>query len=135
MGRRLRLAPVLLSQETGQSEATELDATGLPLPPTRLRHWVASTDELAWFQEGGQLGVRALVSLLVKQQVDLAQLGSVLDFGCGCGRVLRHLRQFERVRIHGTDSNPGAIAWCDQYLDFAEFGTNRLEPPTRYRPQ
>ena len=130
---RSRLAPVLLSQDTAPGDATELDAAGLPLPPTRLRHWVAGTDDLAWFQEGGQLGVQTLVSLLARQQVDLAQLGSVLDFGCGCGRVLRHLRLFERVRIHGTDSNPAAIAWCDQHLDFAEFGTNRLEPPTRYR--
>lgn len=130
---RNRLAPVLLSEERGLVEAIALDANGLPLPPTRLRHWVAGTDDLPWFQEGGKLGVETLVSLLGKQGVDLAELGSVLDFGCGCGRVLRHLRRFDRVRIHGTDSNPAAIAWCDQHLDFAEFGTNRLEPPTRYR--
>ena len=130
---RERLNPMLLSKDKAPADAPELDSAGLPLPPKQLRHWVAGTDDLAWFQEGGQLGVQTLVSLLARQQVDLAQLGSVLDFGCGCGRVLRHLRPFERVRIHGTDSNPAAIAWCDQHLDFAEFGTNRLEPPTRYR--
>ena len=130
---RERLNPMLLSKDKAPADAPELDSAGLPLPPKQLRHWVAGTDDLAWFQEGGQLGVQTLVSLLARQEVDLAQLGSVLDFGCGCGRVSRHLRLFERVRIHGTDSNPAAIAWCDQHLDFAEFGTNRLEPPTRYR--
>ena len=132
---RDRLAPVLLSKDgAAQDAATQsVDAAGLPLPPAHLRHWVAGTDDLAWFLEGGQLGVQTVVSLLAKRRLDLDQLESVLDFGCGCGRVLRHLRRFEKVRIHGTDSNPDAIAWCDQHLDFAEFGTNRLEPPTRYR--
>lgn len=131
---RERLNPKLLSQDKAPAETPELDSAGLPLPPKQLRHWVAGTEELAWFQEGGQLGVQTLVSLLAKQNVDISQLGSVLDFGCGCSRVLRHLRRFDKVRIHGTDVNPAAIAWDDINLDFAEFGTNRLEPPTRYRP-
>lgn len=131
---RDRLAPVLLSEERPGSEGADLDAAGLAWPPVKLRDWVAGTGDLAWFQEGGQLGVQTLVSLLARHGIDLAELGAVLDFGCGCGRVLRHLRRFDRVRLHGTDSNPAAIAWCDQHLDFAEFGTNRLGPPTRYRP-
>ena len=127
-----RLTPVLRSNR--DAAPTELDATGVPLPPVNLRHWVAGTDNATWFLEGGQLGAQTVVSLLAKHQVDFAKLESVLDFGCGCARVLRHLRGYGTVRLHGTDSNQAAIAWCDEYLDFAEFATNRLEPPMRYRP-
>jgi SAM-dependent methyltransferase len=130
-----RLSPLLLTGSAAPDAATPaVDADGLPLPPATLRHWVAGTDDLASFLEYGQLGVQTLVTLLARHDVALEHAGSILDFGCGCGRVLRHLRRFDRLRIHGTDSNPAAIAWCDQHLDFAEFGTNRLEPPTRYRP-
>ena len=130
-----RLSPMLLTKDAAPPDAAtpSVDANGLPLPPATLRDWVAGTDDLAWFLEGGQRGVETLVSVLAKHHIVLDELDSILDFGCGCGRVLRHLRRFDRVRIHGTDSNPAAIAWCDQHLDFAEFGTNRLEPPTRYR--
>lgn len=129
-----KLSAPLLSQDAGPQVGgtPSADADGVPLPPANLRNWVAGTDDLAWFLEGGQLGVQTITSLLARRNVALDELGSILDFGCGCGRVLRHLRRFD-VRIHGTDSNPAAIAWCDQHLDFAEFGTNRLEPPTRYR--
>lgn len=132
---RDRLSPVLLSKSKSlQVASTGLSyANGLPLPSVTLREWVAGTDDVAWFLEGGQRGAQTLVSLLAKHHIDLEKLESVLDFGCGCGRVLRHLRRYETVRLHGTDSNQAAIAWCDEHMDFAEFATNRLEPPMRYR--
>ena len=37
------------------------------------------------------------------------------------------------MQLHGSDINRTAITWCDASLDFAEFGTNRLAPPARYR--
>jgi SAM-dependent methyltransferase len=131
---RDRLSPVLLSRNDASAAAGATDADGHPLPSSELRNWVAGTDDLEWFIKGGALGARTVVSMLAKQGVELDALDSVLDFGCGCGRVVRHLRHLTSVRIHGTDVNAAAIAWCDQHLDFAEFATNRLEPPTRYRP-
>jgi SAM-dependent methyltransferase len=130
-----QLAPVLLSTNpTGQAASAELaDAAGMPLPPATLRHWVAGTDDLPWFLNSGQLGAQTIVSILAKQHIELEQLESILDFGCGCGRVLRHLHS-ATVRLHGTDCNRAAIHWCDEKLNFAEFATNHLEPPTRYLP-
>jgi SAM-dependent methyltransferase len=127
--------PVLLSgNKDVQADPSELsDATGLPLPPASLREWVAGTTDLHWFLEGGKLGAQTILSILAKHNIELEKLESVLDFGCGCGRVIRHLHLYEAVRLHGTDCNQAAIVWCDENLNFAEFGTNRLEPPTRYR--
>lgn len=127
--------PVLRSSndDTPANSPESRDASGLPLPPPALREWVAGTSDLDWFLKGGKLGVQTIVSLLEAHGTVLGELDSVLDFGCGCGRVVRHLRHYETVNVHGTDCNQRAIVWCDEHLNFAEFGTNQLEPPTRYR--
>lgn len=109
------------------------DENGLPIPGPELRHDVAGSSDAKWFLKGGELGAKTIISILVKQGIDFASLTSVLDFGCGCGRVLRHLGHFKSVQLHGTDISRRGIAWCDAHLNFAEFGTNRLSPATRYR--
>ena len=127
--------PVLRSSsDDTRANSRELrDTSDLPLPPPALREWVAGTSDLDWFLKGGKLGVQTIVSLLEVHGTVLGELDSVLDFGCGCGRVVRHLRDYETVNVHGTDCNQHAIVWCDEHLNFAEFGTNQLEPRTRYR--
>ena len=61
----------------------------------------------------------------------LEELGAILDFGCGCGRVVRRLATLPGD-VHGSDFNAAAIAWCEQNLPFARFGDNDLAPPLRY---
>lgn len=110
-----------------------VDENGLPVPGSELRHDVAGTSDAKWFLKGGKLGADTIISILEKQGIPFGSLTSVLDFGCGCGRVLRHLGHYESVQLHGTDISGRGIAWCDANLNFAEFGTNRLSPATRYR--
>jgi SAM-dependent methyltransferase len=94
---------------------------------------VAGTDDVDWFVKSGKLGAQAITEILTKHEIGLDHLESVLDFGCGCGRVIRHLCPYESIKLYGTDYNKPAIAWCDENLNFAVFSTNPLEPPTRYR--
>ena len=110
-----------------------LNFDDVPLPPDFLRRLVSGTDDVQWFLESGQAGVQALVNILARQHMEINQFESLLDFGCGCARVLRHLRSYDSVNLHGSDYNSSAIRWCDENLNFAEFNTNMLEPPTRYR--
>jgi SAM-dependent methyltransferase len=114
---------------------TQMGPDGIPLPPPSLRSWVAVTDDLDWFLAGGKLGVQTLTDILARRGKKLTDVKNLLDFGCGCGRVLRHLKDYESIGLHGTDCNAAAIRWCDENLNFAEFGTNALEPPLRYRSQ
>lgn len=109
------------------------DENGLPIPGSELRHDVAGNTDVKWFIHGGKLGAETIISLLEKQGIQFGSLASVLDFGCGCGRVIRHLGHYDKVQLHGTDISRRGIAWCDANLNFAEFGTNRLSPATRYR--
>jgi SAM-dependent methyltransferase len=53
-------------------------------------------------------------------------MGTVLDFGCGVGRVLRHWSGVTGPVLHGTDYNPELIDWCRRNLRFARFNVNAL---------
>jgi SAM-dependent methyltransferase len=56
---------------------------------------------------------------------------AILDFGCGCGRVIRHWAGLA-ARVHGVDFNPRPVAWCRRHLPFASFKVNHLRPPLDY---
>lgn len=57
----------------------------------------------------------------------------MLDFGCGCGRFIRHFRALsDVVEIHGTDIDPEMIEWNRRNLPFANFTAGPHEPPLPY---
>lgn len=104
---------------------------GLPLPPPRLALRVTGTPDLVSFVEGGRHAADSIRESLARQGMALGDVRSLLDFGCGCGRVIRHWRD-ARARIRGTDADAGAIAWCRRNLPFAQFSVNALRPPLEY---
>lgn len=61
----------------------------------------------------------------------MRHLTFLLDFGCGCGRVIRHFHGHQ-PRMFGCDYNGQLVDWSAANLGFAEFTTNMLAPPTRY---
>jgi len=105
---------------------------GLPLPPGRLIRLVAGTDDTDWFLEGGKQAVLSMCEMLACQGVTLERLESILDFGCGSGRVLRHWKSLKGPAIHGTDYNPELVSWCTTNLPFARCRVNRLGGPVDY---
>jgi SAM-dependent methyltransferase len=107
-------------------------AAGLPIPPSDLLFLVAGTTDVSWFLSGGKAGFQAIEQVLDRHGVPAANLNRVLDFGCGCGRVLRHWHPYQNVEVHGTDYNPDLITWCQRNLGFANFAVNGLEPPLLY---
>ena len=59
--------------------------------------------------------------------------GSVLDFGCGFGRVLRFfLRDMDHRRLNGTDHDPDLIEFCRESNRWCRFERNGAEPPTAF---
>jgi SAM-dependent methyltransferase len=56
----------------------------------------------------------------------------MLDWGCGCGRVLRHWSQLPGTAVHGCDINPKMVQWCSANLPFADVTVNQLAPPLPY---
>lgn len=104
---------------------------GLPLPPDRLIQLVAGTADIAWFLEGGARAAASIRATLEEAGTSLDGVRSLLDFGCGCGRVARHWAGLSAA-VHGCDLNPRLAAWCRRNLPFGTFVENRLDPPLPY---
>ncbi len=63
------------------------------------------------------------------RHIDLSTVGSLLDWGCGSGRVTRHLiDRFPQARVYGNDIDREAVAWAGRNLD-GEFAPCGLGPP------
>lgn len=99
---------------------------GAPLPPRRLMVRVAGTADGDWFLRSGRAAYDAIAA-----HVQVDDTYSVLDFGCGCGRVLRYWRDHSGT-VSGCDRDRGAIDWCRVNLPFAHVAGNGLAPPLAY---
>ena len=130
------LAPVYHAYERARSlrgsQDGEVDAGGLPVPPPRLRVEVAGTPGLEWFLESGRQQAGIIRAAAERNGAPLESVGALLDFGCGCGRVLRHWAGLDGPAIHGSDYNEGLAGWSAASLPFATVSVNELAPPLRY---
>jgi SAM-dependent methyltransferase len=100
---------------------------GLPLPPPDLIRLTVAYEDSKHFYESGQQGRSWIEEVLRQKGFDVLSLGSILDFGCGCGRVIRHWKSLSGVRVFGVDYNPHLVAWCQSHLPFGEFAVSDLE--------
>ena len=103
----------------------------LPLPPDNLMRLVMGGDR--WrlprmFYESGARMASVIRALLDRNGTPIEEFGSMLDFGCGCGRVIRHWKDADVTTICGSDYNPLLVDWCRDNLGFAEFNVNELTP-------
>jgi SAM-dependent methyltransferase len=124
------LAPTFRAWERvraiGSGEPVAEDS--FPVPPATLRVRVAGTKDGAWFLRGGVLAEESIRSALARAGGPIDEMEAILDFGCGCGRVVRRWRTLPGL-VAGTDLSSEAIAWSRINLPFARFEVNGLEPP------
>ena len=106
---------------------------GLPLPPARLRAQIGpSHADARVFLESGRIQAQLIRELLRDEGRPVEDLDAILDWGCGCGRVLRHWSGLAGVHVFGCDINPKMVEWCRDNLRFAEVAVTDLAPPLPY---
>jgi 2-polyprenyl-3-methyl-5-hydroxy-6-metoxy-1,4-benzoquinol methylase len=105
---------------------------GAPLPPADLRVKVAGTADIFSFLDGGEKAAATIRDLFAAQGIPFDHIGQMLDFGCGCGRVLRHWRGLSGVELHGADCNGELVEWCSRNLADVTARVSRPEPPLDY---
>ena len=103
------------------------------LPPAELRYRVSSSPDADDFVRVGKTCASDVQAAVQKVGHDLGLFSRILDFGCGCGRTLIHLKDLApSAQISGTDIDANAIDWCRQHLRFAEFSLSAERPPIHY---
>lgn len=95
-------------------------------PPKALMHETFGPISYRGYWSGGLKTAELLVDLIAKE---CPHASSVLEWGCGPGRVLNHLvALLPKARFSGADCNVAAIEWCKQVID-ASFVLNGPFPP------
>ena len=103
------------------------------LPPAELRYRVGGSADAEAFIKDGKRCAIDIQSALLQSQVALESFTRILDFGCGCGRTLIHLKSLApNAQIEGTDIDARAIEWCKKNIDFAKFSLSKELPPLNY---
>lgn len=111
-----------------------LDSTkDIALPPSHLRIRVHSED-ISTYKSIGKAVAFDVHFAIESYGVDLAKDSRILDFGCGCGRVISWLIYlYEDSYFYGTDIDKEAISWCQNNIsEIGDFSVNENIPPFIY---
>jgi SAM-dependent methyltransferase len=83
----------------------------LPIPPRELRLGYEAYDS------NGGLHVEAMLRVAKDAGLEWQEGDRILDFGCGAGRMIRHLEPLAgKCEIWGVDIRSEHILWCKQNL-------------------
>ncbi|MEM7168257.1 MAG: class I SAM-dependent methyltransferase [Planctomycetota bacterium] len=105
-------------------------ADSLPLPSPRLRHRVHGSVEADSFVTVGARMKGRLCEALEPTGRTLSSFEHILDFGCGSGRLLRHLQEeAQQAKITGCDIDGVAVRWCQQNLPYVDAVHTQPMPP------
>lgn len=104
---------------------------GLALPPDYLIYESFRLDYKKYYS-GGEHTARWLAGLIGKY-AGIGQ-GNLLDWGCGPGRIIRHMPGVlgSGCRLYATDYNARSIDWCRANLSGVAFHINTLHAELPY---
>ena len=109
------------------------DPATMPWPGDELIYRVTGFTDRTTFYNSGHQSVVDLEAVLASVGRSLSSFSTILDFGCGCGRIamwLEHLAPGSA--LHGVDIDARAVAWAQENIAWAEFKANQPLPPLDY---
>jgi SAM-dependent methyltransferase len=111
----------------GGVQAAGEHSAPVPLPPPEMTHLAIGMRDPTKLEGSGRVGLEAIQEVLAANGASLDDFDSILDFGSGCGRLIRHLDRLPAA-IYGADYNPYLVNWCKANLPFARFFRTSLTP-------
>src|SRR5262245_52352300 len=117
----------------GSQDYPEIADLIYPDPPSYLMQRVTGQITSRSFLESGLVDCRRMYLSMAGSRCDFGKGGHILDFGCGCGRILRLFSRYAGTcEFHGGDVDAGALDYCAKTLDFARFSVLQKSPPSAY---
>ena len=96
------------------------------------RRFAGTADREQFYASGKQAAQDIDAALGVKGR-DLASFTSILDFGCGCGRILMWFGPLSKtVPVHGVEIDEEAARWAQHHIPYATISSIKPEPPIDY---
>lgn len=104
-----------------------------PLPPSAIRARSGSPSVAAYLP-GGRSHVSELEAGLARFDRSFRDFEAIYDYGCGSGRVMRHVtdRGAPGTGYFGSDVDAEAIAWAQEHLSGARWSVSQYRPPLPY---
>lgn len=107
---------------------------GYPAPSRDLIFLIIGLRWRSEYYNSGKKLYHQMESIFKNKGVSIDRLENILDFGCGCGRIIRHIHfNNSAASLYGSDYNPDLIDWCNKNLTFGQFSVNRIEPPLLFQ--
>jgi SAM-dependent methyltransferase len=105
-----------------------------PLPPEDLVYRVTGGRDMDWFRRSGQMSVKDIEVAVSKVGRKLTDFRRVLDFGCGCGRILSWMqRSVPSHKLCGVDIDREAIEWLQPNLPDIDLRATDPLPPLPFQ--
>jgi 2-polyprenyl-3-methyl-5-hydroxy-6-metoxy-1,4-benzoquinol methylase len=100
-----------------------------PQPPAHLQERIGGSKD--FINTAAQIAT--ILMTYVGKHKPIFESGDILDWGCGCGRVITQLMKFvSPKRLYGCDIDSAAIEWNKQNLQGPSFTRVDPYPPTNY---
>lgn len=108
------------------------------LPPAHLAFDAHGHVNWRIYRESGTVVANQLAQVLQESRAPASSASSrhILEWGCGPGRVIRHLQaRMPTDKLYGSDYNPESIAWCTANIPNVTFIENGLHPPLQFQSE
>jgi SAM-dependent methyltransferase len=108
----------------------------LPIPkPENIIRVAGPVGEAGFIFGGGTWFIK--LNLLANKYLgtELSQLNAILDWGCGCGRILRFFREKGLDNIYGADIDGQNIDWIRQNFHYNNVCKVDFDPPMPFDDQ
>lgn len=105
----------------------------MPWPGEEMVFRVSNQTDRLRFLESGERSVQDLQKMLALAGRELSDFKQILDFGCGCARVILWLENLaSQSELYGTDIDERMIQWGRENVPWAQFSVNQPLPPLDY---
>lgn len=102
----------------------------LAIPPDEFLFETFQLDYQKYFEDGA---LAAKEILKWTEDYIPQEMPTILDWGCGTGRIIQHLHQFHPYALlYGADTNQYMIAWNQKHINGVYFSEIATSCPTPY---